>query len=552
MQLKYFLTISSLFTVLHINSVYAQQPAVKKNDYDKGEDLFWIKKYDSAFLLFNNYINNPDDINKKGYAYTYMGQILWINGDLYGAQEYLTNALHTFNPDSPGYVQAIGYVSNLFGNVSGDLKLYDEAIEYYNKTIAAFKGSEYSLEALNGKALVLQKTGNYAQAIAIYDSLLDSKPADQLLVARLIDNRAKTKWLADPGYQALPEFHTALKIRIDSQYTLGLNASYAHFADYYAKINPDSALWYAQKMLETAKQNRSPEDILEAIDKLIRLNRDPVVKTDLYKDYKTLNDSLHYSRDTTKRRFANIRYDIQKSKAENLLLQQHISNQRLLIFGLIATAILVITALTLWYNKRRKRIKQESANAIRDAQLKTSQKIHDVVANGLYGIMNELEHGKTLEREPLMTKIEGLYERSRNISYENYADAETTDYDRQIHQLLNAFSNEERTVIVVGNQPQYWNKVSARQKKELELILSELMINMKKHSGAAKVAVVFKQEKGVGYITYTDDGVGFPANTEHGNGLKNTVSRIKSINGEITFDKRQERGVSIVLSFPLE
>jgi signal transduction histidine kinase len=546
------LLLTATFIIFLGFSSKSQKSTGKYTDYDYGNYFFWNNKWDSAFLMFNRYVNTPDDTLKKGTAYKYMGEIQWNIGDLYGAQESLTSAIKTLDPLNEKHREEIGYTYNLLGNVSQNLKQYDEAIIFYTNAITFSKGTDYLFEVMNGKAITLQKKGNYDDAIAIYDSTLTLKPADQSLVARVIDNRARTKWLQNPGYPALPEFQSALKIRADSQYNQGLNASYAHLSDYYAKLNPDSALWYAQKMREKAKENQSPDDILEAIDKLIRLTSSPILKEHWYEEYKILNDSLQLSRDTTRNRFAVIRYDVQKSKADNLVLQQHITRQRLLMYGLIVFAVAIITGLSIWYDKRRKRIKQQSENAIRNSRLKTSQKIHDVVANGLYVIMNELEHGNTIEREPLINKIEGLYEKSRNISYEHISSNSSVDYDTQIHRILNSFANEQIKVIVVGNQPIFWINIIESQKHELQLILNEIMINMKKHSQAKNVVIVFKQQDNKGFITYKDDGVGFRSDFEFGNGLNNTVSRIKSINGEINFGKKENGGVSISMSFPLE
>jgi signal transduction histidine kinase len=265
-----------------------------------------------------------------------------------------------------------------------------------------------------------------------------------------------------------------------------------------------------------------------------------------------LNDSLQLSRDTTRNRFALIRYDVQKSKADNLTLQQHVTKQRLLIYGLTAIAVIIIIGLSIWYDKRRKRIKQESENAIRESRLKTSQKIHDVVANGLYVIMNELEHGQLDDTEPLLTKIETLYEKSRNISYEDsLPGTSNADYDTQIHELLSAFSNDQVNVFVIGNQPAFWGKIGNTQKKELQFVLKEILINMKKHSCAGNVVIQFKQDNSTGFINYKDNGIGFPADFKFGNGLHNTVSRIRSIKGEVNFGKSEEGGASIAISFPL-
>ena len=530
----------------------AQQKPAKYTDFDRGNYYYSLLKMDSAFLMYNRYINNADDTLNKGKAYSYMGDIQWSIGDLYGAQQSLTGAIKTLDPNNPKHREELGYAYNLLGNVSLDLKNFDEAIGFYNHAVPFFQGNDYLPEVMNGKATAYQKKRSYNEAIALYDSILAFKTDNQQRIARILDNRAKTRWLQNPSYPVLADFQQALNMRIAGKNTAGMNASYAHLADYYTKINTDSALWYAQKMRETAIGNQSPDDILEATDKLIRLSGTPETKERWYESYKILNDSLQLSRDTTRNRFALIRYDVQKSKADNLVLQQHISRQQLMMYGLAALAILIIILLYTWYNKRRKRIKREAESSIRESRLKTSQKVHDVVANGLYTIMNELEHRPDIEREPLMNKIEGLYEKSRNISYEDAPEEHTADYDSQVHGLLTSFANDQTKVFVIGNQPAFWDRISHTQKHEIQLILNELMVNMKKHSQASTVSVKFRQEGDRGFITYKDDGIGLPENMKYGNGLQNTVNRTKTLHGEIIFGKNEKAGVSIEISFPLE
>ena len=304
-------------------------------------------------------------------------------------------------------------------------------------------------------------------------------------------------------------------------------------------------------MRQQATDNRSPDDILEAIDKLIRLSKTPQEKEQLYNQYKKYGDSLRFARDTSKNRFALIRYDVQKSKADNLLYQQQILRQQILIYSVSALALVFIIAIYTWYTRRKKRIQQESEDAIRNAHLKTSQKVHDVVANGLYGIMNELEHKNVIEREPLLVKIEDLYEKSRNISYEDIPSVIPANYDTQVHDLLTTFASEQTRVFIIGNQPSFWNLVNTHQKQQLQLTLNEIMINMKKHSKATQVVVQFKQEGDIAIIHYKDNGLGFPTEEKLGNGLKNTVNRIKSINGAIIFEKSGKTGASIAINFPL-
>ncbi len=520
-------------------------------DLQWGSYYFYKNKYDSAILMFSRAVSSSTDSLDKANANIFIGMLLRQAGDIYAAQQSLTAALRVLDPEDPKHQVSLISIYNELGNTSIDLKNYKEAIHFYNKGMAITKEPSHILEIQNGKATALQKMGQYADAIAIYDSILYERPAKMDLLARAISNRARTKWLLNPELPVLDEYWQALKIRLDSQYFAGLNASYAHLSDYYAHVNPDSALWYAGRMYENAKEKSSPDDVLEASDKLIRLSYTTRAKQVWYEQFKQLNDSLMLARDTTRSRYALIRYDVQKSKSDNLLLQQRLTQQRVWLFSLIGLSLAIIISLSVWYRKRRKRIQQQTENAIREARLKTSQKVHDVVANGLYRIMNELEHKPEIEKEPLLTRIEGLYEQSRNISYEDPTD-NFSNYDQQIHQLFAAFSDQQTKVIVIGNQPAFWQKVSAPQKQELHLVLNELMVNMKKHSGAKNVVIRFQQEKERVIIHYKDDGKGYPAGMKFGNGLQNTVNRIETLRGEIIFGESGQAGVNIRISLPLD
>lgn len=523
----------------------------KYTDYDRGNWYHHLGKLDSAFLMYNRYVDNADDTLKKGTAYRFMGDMQWEAGDLHGAEESATGAIRTLDTLNTEHHSELCFTYRLLGNINVDLQHYDEAINMYNRAMRFSTEDNFPLELMNDKAVALQKKGAYNKAIAIYDSVLQLKISNPSLFARILDNRATTKWRLNSSHPVLPEFWQVLRIRTDSQYHRGLNASYAHLSDYYEKIKPDSALWYANKMLQQAYIIQSPADRLEAIDKLIKLDNAAASKK-WYNQFKKLNDSLQLARDTTRNRFALIRYDSQKSKADNLALKSKVTTQRLWFYGLLGLAAIVIILLWSWYNKRKRRIKQAAELSIRDSKLKTSQKVHDVVANGLYGIMNELEHSEEIKRDPLLTRIELLYEKSRDISKEEMGFADDKDYDKQIHALLNEFTNEQTRVFVVGNQPVFWNKVTGVQKDQLLLILREIMTNMKKHSGAANVVVKFKEDNNSGTISYSDDGKGFPADIQYGNGLNNTVNRIQALNGEIIFGKSDKGGASIAIRFPLQ
>ncbi len=538
---------------LFISSSFGQDKQARYKEFINGYDNFNGQHYDSAFSIFSRYIDVHERDVYTAWAYTYLGHIYWQAGDLYASETNLVEALSILDSVKESKRKNLpGYLYNLLGNVNLDLGRYKDAIRFYDNALPFFEGKEYAIEIMNGEAVAFQRMKDYTKAIATYNFALTFKPRDRLLVARILDNRARTEWLRDSNYSASNEFHAALKIRLDSNYNEGLTASYDHLADYYAIKNPDSALLYARRMYNAGIACENVHDIANALDKLSIFSSDPDTIKKWHTRYKNLNDNIQFAKDTSQGRFGLQKYDPRKSKVDNLFYQKKISTQRdfMIRLGIIATAIILF--LTIWYNIRRRKLKRESEIAIRDSKLKTSQRVHDVVANGLYGIMNELEHRPTIDREPLMNRIEDLYEKSRDISYEESPATDNTNYDTQVHELLNSFSTDQTNVYIVGNQPAFWNKITGAQKRELQLVLNEIMVNMKKHSRAQNVVIRFKQEDGIGWINYTDDGIGFDENIDFGNGLKNTVSRINSLTGEVTFEKNEKGGLAIIISLPIQ
>jgi len=521
----------------------------REPDLAKAESFLYVKD-DSAFYYFNEVVSNSKDSLQIAMAYNGMATIQSGAGDYFGSQENLLTSLSYLNEQKADDRYCISSDYNELGSTSLNLKNYDAAIDYYDRALKFAENDDYKLTFLNNKALAYQKIKAFAQAIAIYDSILSKNKKDEKAFARVLSNRARARWLQDSTYQAAPELNEALQIRIKQDDYWGQNASYAHLSDYYANSHPDSALMYADKMYTIARHLNSPDDEIEALQKLILLGPSQTIRQ-YYKRYQYLSDSVQTARNTAKNQFALIRYDAEKNKIENLKLQKEnadkkvqIIQQRLMIYGAAAAMILGVFLVVIWNRKR----KQQMASRIRDHKLKTSQKVHDVVANGLYRIMTEIEH-HPIEKESLLDKIEDMYERSRDISYEQ-PEITSTDFQAEIAWLLKAFNTDNTRVVTAGNDKGLWEKVDTNIQKEVKHILQELMINMKKHSGASYVGIRFKQSGNQVEIQYTDNGAGLPPAYSFGNGLTNTENRIKNINGEITFTN-VNKGLKIQISFPI-
>ncbi len=526
---------------------YTTPPTIDTPDYKKGESLL-DQHPDSAFYYFNRVATSSKDSLLIAKSYNYMAVIQSDAGDYYGSEESLLTSLKYLKEQAASNQNCLVSDYNELGRNSAELKNYEASIYYYDQAIKRSKRQDYKAIALNNQAVSYQKLGNYTKAIAIYRSIIEDTSQNRLDYARALTNLAITQWTRDSRYSAAPELLKALRIRKNENDDWGLNASYAHLSDYYAHKNPDSALVYAKQMYAVAQHLKSPDDQLEALQKLIALSPSKSTKQ-YFSLYYSLSDSVQTARNAAKNQFALIRYEAQKSKADNLRLQKDVIHQQIVIYSIIASLILVAGILMLWYRKRQQQMAWEAQNALHEHRLKTSQKVHDVVANGLYRVISGLEHEDNIDKGQLLDKLEILYGQSRDISYEKPQD-KYVDFHEVIANLLGNFANEATKVLSVGNNKALWSNVTDHIKQELELVLQELMINMKKHSSAQNVVVRFERQGKNLAVQYTDDGVGLPPAFQYGNGLTSTGSRILRIGGRISFDDNLPKGLRINVYIP--
>ena len=523
-------------------------------DYKKGV-AFLNSRHDSAYYYLNKAATGSKDSLQIAQAYNVMAVVQNREGDFYGAQENLLASLSYLHPDRQNDRYCLVADYNVLGTTSLNLKHYDAAIALYDSVLQLSRDGRTRTVASNNKAKVYQEKGAYTQAAAIYDSILGQSRSDRKEYARILCNLATVKWQEDPSYRAAPDLLAALQIRREEKDEWGLNSSYAHLADYYVHSRPDSALEYAKAMYVVASRLGSSSDILEALEKLILLSPDKAVKP-YFAQYRQLKDSLETARNGAKNQFALIRYDVERNKADNLRLQREnaeqeteVVQQRALTTGVVLALVLVIAWGITWYRKRKQRLAWERESAKQEERLHLSKKVHDLVANGIYTLMNEVEHGGKVERDKLLDQLDGLYIQSRDISYDSPV-ASSGDFQAKVANILMPYGAPNRKVLIAGNEESMWTNIGLEGKRELAPILQELMVNMDKHSQAQNVVIRFERDAGGLLVQYTDDGVGLSAGHRFGNGLTNTGNRIAAMGGRISFEPNTPTGLKIRIYLP--
>lgn len=476
-------------------------------------------------------------------------------GDIFGAEATLVEALTFMNNND----ESLYSVYATMGNLKYDQKAYSSSEEWHNKALAEKIPSKEQAVVesgiLNNKAAAEYRQGKYNIALQSLQKIDLSKVKDVKMQGKIRENILYTQWLLNNTNLTHKKFKDLLAFKLKNNDIWGVNSSYSHLAEIYQKSNPDSSLYYAKQMLITAETLKSPEDRLEAIEKIALVDA-PSNAIKNFKQYKTLSDSIQNYKNENRNRFAYIKHDSEKKEIENQRLKAtNVENKIKLLqrnIG-IGTLSLALIGGTLWFRRRRKRLQQENELKIKENELKLSKKVHDVVANGIYQVMTKIENQEDFDKDRALDELEFVYEKSRDISYEkpDTDDIIEVEFAERIFDLIKSFENDSVRTYLTGNTMDIWNLIDDSTQEEIYQVIRELLVNMKKHSRASLVSFKMEKNNDLVKILYKDNGIGIPGNIIQGNGLKSTVSRIAKIKGTIIFDNTTEKGLEVHISFPV-
>jgi PAS domain S-box-containing protein len=88
-------------------------------------------------------------------------------------------------------------------------------------------------------------------------------------------------------------------------------------------------------------------------------------------------------------------------------------------------------------------------------------------------------------------------------------------------------------------------------------VVSELLNNSLKHSDCSKVEIVMNENEGILSVNYSDNGKGFDTLKEHNAnggkmGLNNIRNRINSLNGSVSFNSQEGKGLFVRIFLPVK
>ncbi|WP_081211917.1 ATP-binding protein [Salegentibacter sediminis] len=472
--------------------------------------------------------------------------------DYSGAQKTATEALRHFKQEDSTYI------SSTFNTIASSYRnqgLYEDALAEYKNALKYAVDTDDSLSAMNNIALSLRDLQRNKEALHIFEQILDrNKFKFEKSKARFIDNHAYTKWLTDSA-DVEEELLDALAIRKSINDLNGLVASYDHLSEYYKGRNREVAKAFADSLFQTAGDLGSKSAKLTALEKLIALSSQKEAKS-LSSQYIRINDSLKAENLRAKNLFAKISYDEEEKlkqidALEKRTLAQSLKTsdleKQLITISFGASIILILVGFGIYHLNQRHQ--KEKLKEIYNTESRISKKIHDELANDIYNIMSKME--STASEEEL-AGLESIYSRTRNISRENRSIDTGENYLHNLTAMLTSNTSVNTRIILRGQEDIHWNKLATEKKIILYRILQELMINMKKYSGASLVAISFQKTSKCLTINYSDNGKGCSKeDLRNGNGIQNTENRIFSIGGGIIFEAQKGKGLKSSIKIPI-
>jgi len=537
--------LSLLILFLFLFSCKKKEIGTPDNDYYKKARIYReAKSKDSAFYYYNlaknEYIKTNDSLG-VGNSLINMALIQSDNGDFYGSIESSLEANKYLRKvkDSVFKCRLATNYNNLAIS-SNYLKNFNDAYNFYLKALKYVDEKEDKYVCYNNIGDVLITSGKLNLAITYLEK---AKLADSSYnYSRALNNYAKAKYLNSKNYNPLPELYKALEIRKADNDKQGLNSSYETLSTYYLAKDKNLSLSFAKEMYKIATENRSAQDRITALQRIISLEPESYYKN--FTLYNSINDSLQDARNRDKNQFALVRFDVEKINTQNAEKDVRILQNKIIVMVLL---FILLIGLVL-YRRRKIRMEQEKLIEVKNTELKYSKKVHDVVANGLYHTMIEIQNQPDLDKEKVLNRIEKMYEESRDIAQDELVEK---DFYSRFQKMINSYSSENQRVLPVEYYEGFWENVSAETQSELYYIVREILVNMKKHSLAKLASLKFEKNQDYLRIKYTDNGVGIKdLEIKKGTGLRNTENRIASIDGDITFEENPKGGLIIQITVP--
>lgn len=239
-------------------------------------------------------------------------------------------------------------------------------------------------------------------------------------------------------------------------------------------------------------------------------------------------------------------------------------NQSLMVGSLLEMLILSIFMIINYKNLESKKIRAENditqerlkgQHALIDGQEIEKRKIalnlHDNIGSSVLGLKLKIESLVTdsqINRE-IVADITKISREIRNVGHELLpVTLEEFGLSAAIMELISKNEN----ISFHFNEPSRFLNLTKETSIQLYRIIQELIKNTQEHANANNVSIQLYQDDCRFELTYEDDGRGF---NEHkitkGIGFSSIQTRVLMLNGNISYDSAEGKGVLILIDIPI-
>ena len=547
-------------------------------------------KYDSAEYFANKALEilERDSLsNELGLTYNYAGIIQADQGNLEEGLKYFEKAEKVYM-DLGNYCRAANIHHNI-GKLNKYSKSNDEVEKYFLEALEMFKKynceEKYDFLYHNLSEIYISKKDYIKAKEMALKSLEISKKYNKVegigvsnLILGEINMHIDTSAVIENYYKALEvaDSFNIVKLQI---------ALYLDIADYFRMKNKlGEAKRYLYLALEKSKKSNKLFYIQKSYKGLADIFSDEKnykKAFDNYKMYNTYKDSI--SAEKVRLQIAALENDKKENKIrllnkENKIIELKARRTKILAyFSVLFIVLILILFYFLFKNyKHKQNIKKvqllrqseqkllEMEKKILSSVIETEDRerkrfamdLHDGLGPLLSGMklyIGELDYLQGEDKKAVLTEIKYLIDQAisdiRNISRNIMPDSFS---EKGLVKSLEMFINKIKSVKETNID--FINRLGDKRfNKGFEIIvyriITELINNSIKHSGAKNISIEFAIIENQFVIFYKDDGKGFDVETtlkkSKGLGLKNIQDRIDSLGGFMNIKSAEGQGVDI-------
>lgn len=492
-----------------------------------------------------------------GRTYASLGLLNYSIENYNFALDYYHQARNLFDSldrkaEIAGILTNIGNIYIKRNEMDGALDLNKESIRIYN-TLGDMKKTAINYHNMG---LIAERKGNYSEAIRFYNKSLDLKDTSSYVANKSLSqfnlaNIYKKSGLNDSAiyfYRNVLEFRdTPLSAKMQSNWNLStifMEKGLLDSAQFYQKqygILRDST----DRILSEAIQAKDDfERTMAAKELLVKENQVKEISINKKNQmilglsiilFLILLISLFYFRNNQLKQrsiLAEKNAEIRQQQVNDLLKDHELKE---------------MGAMLERQEKERKRIAQDLHDRL--GSMLSMVKIHfKSVEDGIQALQSQ-NHQQSERANSLLDKA---CDEVRKIAHD-MASGVLSKFGliAALHSLKKSVNSTNQLTLNILDFGFEKERLNYEVEINLYRIIQELLSNVLKHADANEMTIqLFKKEKNLN-ILVEDNGIGFDPNNQSGMGLKNVLSRVEKLNGELTFDTGKGSGTTITIDIAI-